>query len=366
VTPSATCWHEAAHAVVARLLGAKSIRASVIPNAESLGRVRYRRINGSEESAMLRNHLLVALAGEIPERPAVGKPLPSATSAEIPEAIFEMESAKDWAMDILGDLLGDEAAALRALDGMAPHLLADARRLVKANWREITELARRLDNEGEFSMSESLDDWKRNVRETTNRARADAGLAAKPAAPRSFLQNQREGRQEPRCRRPSRPRCEQHCVVASLGPVVGSTSNTKSRPGKGLEMLRAKETAKTLETDAKGFFARRKKELKALEDNAAEAVRLQSELQHLRRDRDRYAQKAENAAALGDKKFEIIVQGHYLEALGVSADVLVGATVETGNQIAARVAGEVAELDREIKAREARIAELLGTTGQKL
>ena len=46
--------------------------------------------------------------------------------------------------------------------------------------------------------------------------------------------------------------------------------------------------------------------------------------------------------------------GYYIEALGLSADVLVGTTIETGNEIAARTDGEVKEIEAEIAARERR------------
>jgi hypothetical protein len=57
--------------------------------------------------------------------------------------------------------------------------------------------------------------------------------------------------------------------------------------------------------------------------------------------------------------------GYYIEALGLSADVLVGTTIETGNEIAARTDGEVKEIEAEIAAREARIAECLPPRGRR-
>ena len=121
--------------------------------------------------------------------------------------------------------------------------------------------------------------------------------------------------------------------------------------------------AKQRERSNKDHFGNVRRENAEREAAAAEAVRLEHEVEHLKRDRERHGRKVEGARALGDEPFRIIVQGHHVEALGVSADVLVGQTLETGNQIAARVAAEVAEIDAEIKWREKRVAELLASAG---
>ena len=63
LSPAATAYHEAGHAVIALLLGRAVQRLSILPKQESLGRCEFQQGKGISSSDWIEREMLISLAG---------------------------------------------------------------------------------------------------------------------------------------------------------------------------------------------------------------------------------------------------------------------------------------------------------------